>query len=489
MSRYPPNSSSTYSTTTSSTSKHPLRDFADMARNQIQKVYETFHRHAAASGGSRTCPRTGGGGPCTYPPFTDKNHELFEEDYHHHHPQNGATAQKVTQVMEQVFQTLFAPCVPLNPHTNHTRSYNQGNIHNNTATTDAYYAPFFHSSTTHPTEKDDADGGGGRGQTARAILLARQQEELERQLQRFDDENYYAPQQGHNMWQRGKVPSTSLLAKNIHIPVSSSHPDLVSNMNRTRMYEEDYGFDDGVSALSAHTLEDMARLHMRLEEAVSRKKEGGHGIHIKATMMMNPPLSELHQQQEDYYISQQQGNGGEGGDPPSPASTENSEDSPQKQQQEQQHVVYKHHRNTSHPTPTPNDNKSNNQSRRIMTSTTTPFLQTDVEDWLNVGQHHHHHHSLPVVTSQSQPVIPITSSSSSSFELQQQQQQPRGVTSSADKMISRGNAKTSSQSFIHPHDTLMSISAQDVVPKRSKKISNTTSSLYRRKLEYQTAEI
>jgi hypothetical protein len=136
-------------------------------------------------------------------------------------------------------------------------------------------------------------------------------------------------------------------------------------------------------------------------------------------------------------------------DPPSPASTENSEES-------QKHVAP----------------VSSKQGRNTTTNTTTNMLQADVDDWLDMGP--------------SQPVL--------SYPIQQQSHLEREkVSRGASQVKSTQGGHGMMQPYIHPHDTLMSISAQDVVPKRSKKNKSSNHSMLNRKLnydsKYQTAEI
>jgi len=219
------------------------------------------------------------------------------------------------RTLSHVFQTLFASCTGNNwntttgappPHTypnsNATSSRNNNRqptklgkraksaLHNlqlqkTSSRDECYYAQFY---------------GDDHGRAARAVLMTRQREEKERlsQRQKLKEMHSKARQEaGMRFQMKGgeivdKHPKKGKNAEQHReqIRVGGNHRlcEVGNGLNRSSASEESesglsYNYDDGISAISAHTLDEMAKAEMIFQKKSGIPKEQGFDVTLDST--------------------------------------------------------------------------------------------------------------------------------------------------------------------------------------------------------------
>lgn len=224
--------------------------------------------------------------------FDQKSSSSFAQESHSNHE----------KILSTVFQTLFSACTgnrcPEPPQETQERRKStklgqkaRSALHSLQKTSsrdECHYAQFY---------QDD------HGRAARAVLMTRQREERERNQQREKMKTLHMPT-GQDTGGKGLNTPPKSGQKNSQYPQQhrmqqqgenirvGGHPyrlcEVRNVLNRSAASEDSesalsYNYDDGISAISAHTLEEMAKAEMILQRKIGIPREEGFDITLDST--------------------------------------------------------------------------------------------------------------------------------------------------------------------------------------------------------------
>jgi hypothetical protein len=230
------------------------------------------------------------------------------------------------RTLSAVFQALFASCTGNNwndtdappPVNSNSNSKSKSNININTNNTNSRS-----NNNRHPTKLGkkaksalhnlQQKNSGSRdechyaqyysddhGKAARAVLMTRKREEQERlgQRQKLNEMHSKARQEAGMRFQMNggdAVKKSPNKGKNTeqhreHIRVGGNHRlcEVGNGLNRSSASEDSesalsYNYDDGISAISAHTLDEMAKADMIFQKKIGIPKEEGFDVTLDST--------------------------------------------------------------------------------------------------------------------------------------------------------------------------------------------------------------